>query len=189
MTSLIMLHDKLTSLADTIGNQLTPLLARVVFASTLLFYYWNSGLTKLGDGIFGIVSPSIGAYSQIFPKKLEAAGYDVSQFGIFEWAVVMAGTYAEFILPLLIVLGLLTRLAAVGMIGFVVVQSLTDVYGHNATDTKTLGVMFDRLPDGVILDQRLFWCFVLVILVFKGAGVLSLDTLLRKKLTARVAMA
>ena len=121
MTSLITLHDKLTGLADAIGNQLTPLLARVVFASTLLFYYWNSGLTKLGDGIFGIVSPSIGAYSQIFPKKLEAAGYDVSQFGIFEWAVVMAGTYAEFILPLLIVLGLLTRLAAVGMIGFVVV--------------------------------------------------------------------
>lgn len=183
MTSLLSIHTALAALLDKVGNHVTPLLARFIFTSTLLLYYWNSGLTKLGDGILGLFSPSIGAYSQIFPKKLEAAGYDVSQFGIFEWAVVMAGTYAEFILPAMIVIGLLTRLAAVGMIGFVVVQSLTDVYGHHATDVKTLGVLFDRLPDGVILDQRLFWCFVLLTLVFKGAGALSVDAVLRKKLS------
>jgi putative oxidoreductase len=40
---------------------------------------------------------------------------------IFHWAVVVAGTLAEFILPLLIVIGLFTRLAAFGMIGFVIV--------------------------------------------------------------------
>ncbi len=43
---------------------------------------------------------------------MEAVGYDVSQLGIFHWLVVTAGTLAEFILPLLIVIGLLTRLAA-----------------------------------------------------------------------------
>jgi putative oxidoreductase len=181
MNALVSLHNAIFDLVERAGEWLMPLAARFVFASTLLFYYWNSGLTKLGDGIFGIFSPSIGAYSQIFPRKLEAVSYDVSQFGVFEWAVVMAGTWAEFILPLLIVLGLFTRLASLGMIGFVVVQSLTDVIGHGATDAKTLGVMFDRLPDGVILDQRLLWVFVLTYLVIKGAGMVSVDAFLRNR--------
>ncbi|WP_293573456.1 DoxX family protein [Phaeobacter sp.] len=188
MHALVMLHDKFFDLIERMGNWLLPLGARFVFAATLLLYYWNSGLTKLGDGFFGLFSPSIGAYSQIFPKQLEAVGYDVSQFGLFQWAVVMAGTYAEFILPLLIVIGLFTRLASLGMIGFVVVQSLTDVYGHGATDTKTLGAWFDRFADGVILDQRLFWVFVLALLVVKGAGALSVDALLRNR-RAQPAMA
>ena len=181
MHALVSLHNAIFGLVERIGDWIMPLAARFVFAGTLLFYYWNSGLTKLGDGIFGIFSPSIGAYSQIFPKKLEAVGYDVSQFGIFEWAVVTAGTWAEFILPLLIVIGLGTRLASVGMIGFIVVQSLTDVYGHGATDVKTLGALFDRFPDGVILDQRLFWVFTLSYLVVKGAGALSVDAILRRR--------
>ncbi|OIQ24911.1 MAG: hypothetical protein BM562_17710 [Alphaproteobacteria bacterium MedPE-SWcel] len=184
MNALISLHNAAFDQIARAGNRLLPLFARFTFAAVLLLYYWNSGLTKLGDGLFGIFSPSIGAYSQIFPKQLEAAGYDLSQFGVFQWAVVMAGTYAEFLLPLLIVIGLATRLAALGMIGFVIVQSLTDVYGHGATDVKTLGAWFDRLSDGVILDQRLLWVFVLAVLVVKGAGSLSVDALLRRRATA-----
>jgi len=181
MNALISLHNTVFDLIERAGDWLMPLLARFTFAAVLLIYYWNSGLTKLGDGILGLFSPSIGAYSQIFPKQLEAAGYDVSQLGLFHWLVVMAGTYAEFLLPLLIVLGLATRLAALGMIGFVVVQSLTDVYGHGATDAKTLGAWFDRASDSVIMDQRLLWIFVLLVLVVKGAGALSLDALLRRR--------
>ncbi|UWQ92389.1 DoxX family protein [Aliisedimentitalea scapharcae] len=181
MHALVSLHNAIFGLIERLGDWVMPLAARFVFAATLLFYYWNSGLTKLGDGLFGIFSPSIGAYSQIFPKKLEAVSYDVSQFGLFEWVVVMAGTWAEFILPLLIVIGLATRLAALGMIGFVIVQSLTDVYGHGATDAKTLGALFDRFPDSVIMDQRLFWVFTLSYLVIKGAGFLSVDAFLRNR--------
>jgi putative oxidoreductase len=91
----------------------------------------------------------------------------------------VAGTFAEFILPLLIVIGLFTRFAAFGMIGFVVVQSLTDLYGHDGIDQPTtLGAWFDGLPTGTILDQRAFWMVVLVTLVLKGAGPLSVDRLL-----------
>jgi putative oxidoreductase len=86
-----------------------------VFGAVLLQYYWASAGTKLD----GFLSPSDGGYIQIFPKAVEAAGYDTSQLGVFHWVVVMAGTYAEYILPLLIIIGLLTRLAAIGMIGFV----------------------------------------------------------------------
>lgn len=182
MNSILTIYIAIFTRVERLGHWLMPLFARFSFAAVLLLYYWNSGLTKLGDGIMGLFSPSIGAYSQIFPRQLEAAGYDLSQFGTFHWAVVMAGTYAEFLLPLLILLGLATRLAALGMIGFVVVQSLTDVWGHGATDTKTLGAWFDRFADSVILDQRLLWVFVLSYLVMRGAGVLSLDQLLRRRM-------
>ena len=158
------------------GDEALPILARLTFAGVLVMYYWNSGLTKLGDGILGIFSPSLGAYAQIFPKAMEAVGFDVSQLGIFHWAVVTAGTIAEFVLPFLIIIGLLTRLSALGMIGFIVMQSLTDLYGHGGLAHEgTLGAWFDRLPDALILDQRAFWVLCLLILVFKGAGSLSID--------------
>ena len=95
---------------------------------------------------------------------------------LFQWAVVVAGTIAEFVLPLLIVVGLLTRLAALGMIGFIVVQSLTDLYGHGGIEhAATVGAWFDRISDAAVLDQRAFWVLCLLILVFKGAGALSID--------------
>jgi putative oxidoreductase len=164
-----------------------PTLARLVFAGVLVGYFWASGMTKLGDGIFGFLNPSVGAYAQIFPKAFAAVSYDSTQLGVFHWAVVVAGTISEFILPLLIILGLLTRLAALGMIGFVVVQSLTDLYGHGGIEhAATLGAWFDRLPDGLILDQRAFWVLALITLVIKGAGPISVDALFRNGPLARL---
>lgn len=176
MTSLPL--TSLTRPINRVGDEVLPLLARLVFAGVLLVYYWNSGQTKLGDGVFGIFNPSLGAYAQIFPKQMEAVGYDVSQLGVFHWAVVVAGTIAEFVLPLLILIGLLTRLAALGMIGFVVVQSLTDLFGHGGiAHPETFGAWFDSASDALILDQRAFWVLGLLVLVFKGAGALSVDRL------------
>lgn len=150
---------------------LLPTLARAVFAAVLLGYFWSSGLTKLGEGIF---SPSMGAYAQIFPKAMEAAGYDAGQMGLWRTLVVLGGTWAEFLLPALIVAGLFTRLAALGMAGFVVVMTLTDIQGHGAG----FGAWFDRGSDAVIADQRALWMLLLAVLVVKGAGPLSLDRLL-----------
>ncbi|UWQ15457.1 DoxX family protein [Aliiroseovarius sp. M344] len=180
MRALANLYNPLVNLAERMSPFTLPTLARFTFAATLLGYFWASALTKTGDGLLGIFQPSLGAYAQIFPKAMEAASYDVGQLGMFHWAVVVAGTLAEFILPLLITIGLLTRLAALGMIGFVIVQSLTDLYGHGGIEQpETLGAWFDRIPDAVILDQRLFWMVVLVTLVLKGAGPLSIDRLLK----------
>lgn len=164
------------------ADWLLPTLARLIFAGVLLLYFWVSGLTKTGDGLSGIFIPSTGAYVQIFPKMMEGFGYDTSQFSWWQKLIVLAGTWAEFILPALLVLGLFTRLAAIGMIGFVVVQSLTDLYGHGALhDPKTFGAWFDRFPDAAILDQRAFWIFVLLVLVIKGAGPISFDQALRPR--------
>jgi putative oxidoreductase len=180
MNALISLHHLVFSLLERTAGFLLPSLARLVFAGVLVGYFWASALTKVGDGIFGILKPSLGAYAQIFPRQMEAVGYDVSQLGMFQWLVVTAGTLAEFILPLLIIIGLFTRLAALGMIGFIIVQSLTDIVGHHA-DAATVGRWFDRIPDALIMDQRAFWLLILAILVLKGAGLLSADRLLSRQ--------
>lgn len=190
MDRIAFLHSSVFAAIERSMDGLVPLLARFVFAATLLMYFWFSAMTKLGDGIMGVFIPSTGAYAQIFPKQMEAVVYDVSQLGLFHWAVVVAGTWAEFILPLLIVIGLFTRLAALGMIGFVVVQSLTDLYGHGAiAHAETLGAWFDRVPDSVILDQRAFWVLILVTLVIKGAGAVSIDRILSRQILGAPATA
>ena len=171
---MLALYDRGAAALSRMGDDLLPVLARFVFAAVLLVYYWNSGLTKI-DG-FGLSS---GAYVQIFPKAMEAVGYNTAELSIFHTLVVLAGTVAEFVLPALIALGLLTRLAAAGMIGFVVVQSLTDLFGHGGIAHEgTLGAWFDRFSDALILDQRAFWVLALLVLVMKGGGWLSLDRVL-----------
>ena len=167
--------NALTELAARL-DALLPLLARFTFGAVPALYFWASALTKLGDGFFGFLFPSAGAYVQIFPHAMENIGYDPSALGLFHWAVVAAGTWAEFIPPLTILIGLYTRLSALGMIGFIVVQSLTDLYGHGlARDAKFIGSWFDRIPDAMLMDQRLLWVFPLIVLVIKGAGALSID--------------
>ena len=161
---------------------LLPMIARFLFVAIFFMYYWVSGLTKLGDGVFGFLSPSVGAYAQIFPRVMEAVTYDTSQLSMFHTLVVLAGTWAEFLLPILILIGLFTSLAALGMIGFVVMQSLTDLYGHGVIEEpSTVGAWFDKVPDSVIMDQRALWVFLLLVIVFKGAGKLSVDQLLIRK--------
>jgi putative oxidoreductase len=161
---------------------LLPTLARLVFAGVLLIYYLNSALTKVGDGLWGFLSPSAGGYAQIFPRAMEAVSYDVEALSAYHWLVVVAGTVGEFVLPVLIVVGLLTRLAALGMISFITLQSLTDIHGHAQADS--IGSWFDRFADAAILDQRALWVFLLVVLVIKGAGPISFDRALRSSLAA-----
>ena len=177
MQLIINLHDRLFS---TIHALLAPWFlttaARFSFTSVTLLFFWNSGKTKIGENIF---SPSFGSYAQIFPKKFESLGYNASLMSGFDTLVVLLGTYAEFILPAMIALGLFTRLASVGMIGFIGMMSIVDIYGHTV-DATTIGSMFDGLPNGVIMDQRLLWVFLLMVLVIKGGGPISLDYILTK---------
>lgn len=169
MNRLFSLYASATERVSRQGDWLLPSAARVVFAGVLLAYFWSSAGTKLD----GPLTPSIGAYAQIFPKAFEAVGYDASQLGAWHALVVLAGAWAEYVLPLLLVIGLLTRLAALGMAGFVIVQSLTDIFGHGAG----AGAWFDRASDALILDQRAFWMLLFLVLIVKGAGPLSADRL------------
>lgn len=170
----------LAAFAGRLSPWFLPLLARFAFAAVLMSYFWASAMTKID---FESYSISAGAYAQIFPNTFEAAGYDVGLMTIGHALIVMVGTLAEFVLPAMILLGLMTRLAALGMIGFIFIQSITDIVGHGA-DKETIGAWFDRASDALILDQRLLWVailmviFVLLMVIFVlGAGRLSLDNL------------
>ena len=176
MHALIALYDRIFGALEThIAPALLPTLARFLFVASLFLYYWNAGLTKTGEGLMGLFRLDMGAYIQILPRAVEAAGYDPSALGSLARATVLVGTWTEFLFPILLLLGLFTRLAALGMIGFVVVQTWVDVTGHGAA----LGMWFDRHADGLI-DTRAFWIFPLLLLVFKGAGPLSVDAALAR---------
>ena len=145
---------------------------RLVFASVLLRFFWSSALTKI-DG-FGL---SLNAYAQIFPQKMEALGYDPSQLAAPYHLVAAFGTIAEFVLPLLVLIGLFTRLSSVAMIGFIAVMTLTDIYGHGLA-SETIGGFFNRFQDEVIADQRLMWVWMLAVLGITGGGNFAVDRLL-----------
>lgn len=154
------------------------LASRLIFAAVLFQFFWNSALTKIGGSIMNIFTPTSGAYVQMLPKMMEQVSYDISQIAFFPYGlIVLLGTWAEFILPVLVVVGLFTRAASLGMIVFIIVMSVVDVTGHSV-DAKTIGALFDGDPYSVISDDRLLWIFLLLVPVLKGPGYLSLDTIL-----------
>lgn len=175
------LHDAVfTQVEKWTDGWFLGLFARFVFFAVLYFYFLNSFGTKVGEGFAGFFQIQDGAYYQIAPLAMDAAGGDRSAIPFFPWAIIVPlGTYMELILPALVVAGLFTRVAALGMIGFVAVQTLTDIYGH-MVDAQTIGALFDRFPDSLIADQRLLWSVPLVYLALKGAGLVSLDALLSR---------
>lgn len=157
------------------------LTARAVFASVLFMFFINSALTKVGAGPFGFLSPSVGAYAQILPEMMKEVTFNVSKIPYIPYGlIVLFGTWAEFLLPVMIVLGLFTRAASLAMIGFIIVMSYVDITGHGL-DAKTIGAIFDGQSNGLIADQRMLWIFLLLVLVVKGAGAFSLDALLSKR--------
>jgi len=177
MTKLLNLHDRIfAAISSLAGEWFLPTLARFAFAAILLKYFWGSAMTKLGTGLGGLFSLDPNGYVQIFPKKMEMLGYDPAGLNIIYKLIAVLGTWAEFILPALILIGLLTRFAAVGMIGFVIVQTWVDVTGHGAK----IGSWFNNASGELIADQRLLWFMVFAILIVKGAGPLSVDRLLKR---------
>ncbi|MBC6416575.1 MAG: DoxX family membrane protein [Rhodospirillales bacterium] len=155
------------------GDWLLPTLARACFAAVLFMFFWQSAMTKLGTGITGLFDFSKGAYFQIVPGAVEAAGYQTDKVGFFAHVIVFFGTWGEILLPLLLLFGLFTRLAGLGMIGFIVVMTYVDLTFHGLKP-ELIGGFFDPSANG-LLDQRLLWLLLLAIPVLKGPGPVSLD--------------
>ena len=183
---LVRLHNAFFSVLErALAGWFNGLAARFAFASLLFFYYLNSGWNKLGDGIFGFLNPSLGAYASILPPVMEHYGFDVEAIPFFPWdIIVLLGTWTEFLLPILIVIGLFSRIASIGMIIFIIVQSYVDVAFHGL-EAKFVGSMFDRLPDAIIFDQRMLWIFVLLMIIVNGPGRVSVDHVLGRWFNAR----
>ncbi len=181
INTIVSLHDRVFGAAQrNLEDWLPGLLARLVFAGVLLVYFLNSAMKKLGEGVSGFFTVTDNAYFQILPSVVEQYGYNASEVPFFPWDIIVyLGTYSEVLLPVLIVIGLFTRIAALGMIVFVFVQSYVDIAFHGV-DAETIGAWFDRFSDAVILDQRALWIFLLVYLVICGAGKVSVDHLMHR---------
>lgn len=182
VAGIIRLHDTIFGrIEGLLAGWFNGFAARFAFASVLLLYYFNSAWNKLGDGLLGFLHPSVGAYASIIPPVFDAYGNTVEAVPFFPWGlIVMVGTLGELVLPILVVVGLFGRIAAAGMIVFVIVQSYVDV-AYLGLEGKYVGSMFDRFPDAIIFDQRMLWIFVLGIIVVNGPGKLSLDHLLARR--------
>lgn len=181
------IHDNVfRTIESAAGPWLLPLLARLVFSSVLLVFFINSGLTKVGSGFPDFLIPTAGAYAQILPSITEAVSYDTDQIALFPWKlIVLGGTYAEFALPIMLLLGVFTRLTSVGFIGFIIVMSFVDIQFHGL-EPESIGAMFDRIHDSIIFDQRLLWMFPLIYLAIKGGGPISIDGLVLRRFSGQV---
>lgn len=128
-------------LTRLVPETLLALLARLAIAYT----FWSSGRTKV-DGLLSVTDTT---------KYLFAEEYQVPLIPP-EFAAHMA-TYAEHLFPILLLLGLFTRFAALSLL------------------LMTLVIQLFVYPDA--WNVHMWWALAMLYLVRTGAGDLSLDQL------------
>lgn len=114
--------------------------------------FWRSGQTKVEDGTWFTLTEST---RELF--RTEYAGVPLPA----DLAAPLANA-AEHVLPALLVVGLFTRFSALGLIGM------------------TLVIQIFVYPDAWWTEHSL-WIGLALILVVRGGGMLSLDSLMVRK--------
>ncbi len=149
MGKLVELYDRSVSLLsnDKLWN-LTLLFTRIVLAGI----FWRSGRTKVDEGTLFSISEN--TYF-LFQEEYHSVPLPS------DIAAVMA-TVSEHVFPILLVLGLFTRLSATALLGMTIVIQLF-VY-----------------PDAWWQVHSL-WVALALVLIVRGGGFLSLDTILVKR--------
>lgn len=153
---------RIHSLFERIPESLIALLARFAIAAT----FWNSGQTKVEGFVLNIVSGEFAlGWPRLSPSAVDLFR-DEYKLPLLppELAAVMA-TVGEHALPLLLLLGLGTRLASFGLLVMTAVIQFLVYPGAYATH-------------GV-------WAAVLLWLMVRGGGAFSLDHLIAQRRGAR----
>ncbi|WP_313614084.1 DoxX family protein [Agrobacterium sp.] len=149
--ALISLHARAESLLASIPHALPLLALRLALAIP----FFKSGLTKW-DGFLTLSSGAQYLFQEEF--KLHIFG---SQYAYpMPLTMAAAAGIAELVLPVLLVLGLFTRYAALGLLTMTAVIQLT-------------------IPDGWA-NFHLPWAAMALALVVYGSGRIGLDPLLKK---------
>ena len=158
------LHSLITApiaLMQKIPHSLIAFIARFSIAAV----FWSSGQTKIAGLAINIVN---GEFTLGWPRLSDSAvalfrdEYKLP-FISPELAAPLAAT-AEHVFPILLLFGLATRLSALGLLGMtLVIQTLVypDAYPTHGT-----------------------WAAVLLFLMARGPGVLSIDHLIARRQTA-----
>lgn len=103
-----------------LGKIATPSLTQLVLRFALAVPFWRSGINKW-DGFLQLNDVAVLLFSAEFKLHLPGGPYDFPAPGLMAFA---AGS-AEILLPILLVLGLATRLAAFGLLVMTLVVQLT----------------------------------------------------------------
>jgi putative oxidoreductase len=152
-----MLHRLVQLYQDTdrLIAAIPPSIGLLALRLALAIPFWRSGLTKW-DGWFSLSSGARYLFEQEFKLHIfgQAFAYPAPLLAAF-----LAGI-GELVLPVLLVLGLGTRLAGLGILLMTLVIQLT-------------------IPDGLV-NFHLPWAAMALGLMAFGAGRLSLDALLTR---------
>jgi len=158
--------------------------ARLVFLAVLGLCFLILAANKIGGRDLSMGPDvtgtflSLGAFYSLAPVQLEVAGGAPAMLSIAIWIALHGLVMAKALLPVLLVVELATRFAALGLISLVIITSAIDVFGHGAPP-EAVGGLFDASPYDQILDLRLLWIMLLTVPAALGGGWLSIDVALR----------
>lgn len=156
MNSLVAWHDRFVDwVSGRVPEGVMLLFVRVVLAGI----FWRSGQTKFEEGTYFTISDTT-----YFLFEEEYSGVPLPS----EFAAV-AATTAEFIFPILLVLGLTTRFSAAALL------------------IMTLVIQFFVYPEAW-WPQHSLWAALALVLIVRGAGLFSIDHLIRAKRLNRTAI-
>jgi putative oxidoreductase len=147
MQRILDIYDRAIALVSSrIPQALTLLLVRLALAGV----FWRSARTKLEEGSWLTLSDTT---VLLFQEEYGMPAPEITG---------MIAMVAEHVLPILIVLGLLTRFGAAGLL------------------VMTLVIQFFVYPEAWWPVHSL-WVALTLVLIANGAGLLSLDQLLARK--------
>lgn len=154
MNTLIRAATAATALGERIPHSLIALLGRFSIAAV----FWKSGQTKIEGLAIDLVEGSIEwGWPALSPSAVDLFRDEYRLPLLDPATAAMAAAVAEHVLPLLVLLGLATRFAALGLLAM------------------TLVIQVFVYPDAYPVHG--VWAAVLLHLVARGGGVASLDHL------------
>jgi len=137
--------ERAKHIADKVETWLAPVL-QLAIRLWIANVFFKSGMTKIADWPSTLFLFEFEYQVPILPTNVAAA----------------MGTTFELTMPILLVLGLFTRLAALPLLGMAMIIQFVLGAGNAA---------FDNV-------EHFYWMFMLAIIALRGAGPISLDHLL-----------
>lgn len=163
--SVLKFYDELTSRLRASGDYIWPLALRLILA----WEFWEAGLTKLnGENWFGEVPWA--DWQKGFPFPFDIISTDLN------W---LLATWGELVFAIMLLLGLFTRFAAISL---VIVTAVATAAVHWPSEWSNLASLWN----GYVITAQgegnfklpLLFVIMLLPLVFRGGGKLSVDHLL-----------
>ena len=136
-----------------VSNPWMDQLALIMVRVSLAGIFWRSGRTKVVEGSWLSISDTA---KFLFQEEYKSVPLPP------EFAAYMA-TYAEHLFPILIVIGLFTRLSALALLGM------------------TMVIQIFVYPEAW-WSVHVIWVSLALVLIVRGAGRFSIDALLVKKI-------